>query len=258
MQQDPLVSRVEEAFSVLLHSRRQAWRSTKQIFWVLLVRNEKSRDFFQKCETSGRLAEDSNLRTTQYYILSLVCIPFFRSRETRWSYANQSYYTSLSICLSTAEPTFHLFFTKFTNWDTSPRSGLDEVPGPFSSLIFYSWSGKVPLHTDDGRGFESILARNQSTLKGLLIPSYYREFFFDFFSFHGLTSPRLPRKQIFLFLFFSINKIILYEDAEEIGILSPPKYQPNCFDVAAWVVMLLPNLSCVSRGNTYISSGVDG
>ena len=110
------------------------------------------------------------------------------------------------------------------NWETPLRSGLDEVPGPFSWIIASSQSGRISLPTDDGRGFESILARNQSTLKGLLIPSYYREFFFDFFSFHGLTSPRLPRKQIFLFLFFSINKIILYEDAEEIGILSPPKY----------------------------------
>lgn len=106
----------------------------------------------------------------RYYILSLVCLPFFRSRETQCSYAHQSYYTSISIYLSTAEPNFHLYFTKFTYWETPLGSGLDEVPGPFSLLIASSWSGKVPLHTDDGRGFKSIPARNQSSLKGWLIP----------------------------------------------------------------------------------------
>lgn len=39
------------------------------------------------------------------------------------------------LCLSTAEPNFHLFFIKFTNLETPTRSGLDEVPGPSSLLI---------------------------------------------------------------------------------------------------------------------------
>lgn len=72
-----------------------------------------------------------------------------------------------------------LFFTKFTNWETPLRSGLGEVPGPFSLIIASSRNGRIPFHTDDGRGFESIPARNQSSLKGWLIPSSYGEFFHD-------------------------------------------------------------------------------
>lgn len=72
--------------------------------------------------------------------------------------------------------------------------------------------------------------------------------------FHDLTSPRLPRKQIF-FLFFSINKIIHkirpYEDAEEIGIPFPPKHLPNYLDVAAWVVIAQPQLR-IARKYLYL------
>ena len=160
-----------------------------------------------------------------YSISCLVCLPLFRSKGTWWSYVNRFNCTNIYPVLSTAKPNFHSFLpdlvTGRLHWD------WNKIHKPFWLFIDSSGSGKVPVHTDYGQGFESSPARTQSSLKRCSIPSSYRNLFFTAWQGHACLTGKFFHQ-------YQENNNIWIDKKKGGGAFS---FRLNTrLDITAWVV----------------------